>query len=560
MAAIKAVAPLITIDALAEQFWAKYLCGSYAGADAAAEALLGILHKVYAQGGRDDVRAFLRSFKDQLQRQRRRAATAAAAGPPGDRAECPAFALARALAAAAERLRQFSPVKGHDKLGACVLEELRLRLYRVVTGDTFAADTAVRRQALDCCFVSMMQEEESRQRRQQRLAQQSFGSSASSGSASPTAAAGQQAPPAGQLRGTSLSFSRFKMSEKMAGLAGTDVSSWTSLWGAIMGGLLGHQAAPLMQSLLIDMYAGGLLGHAAGPVRGGGGGFSSRVEKSGPKGAACAAGGPSALPSAACDAPAAAATAAPGQPPEERRGSGGAGDDAVTQSSSDTGGAAAAAAAAAAPAAPQRESAGGGGIAGRVGGAAAFAGRFAAAVKSGARGRMAQVKDRLSRDGSCGGSEGSGPSTPGTTATVVFAPTAAGEGAASAVAGEPGGARWPEPCKAPGHGAGAQDARELAAGGEGGGPGVPNGWVQFGPEPMASPAGRLQLTASSCPPGPAAAAAAPSGGGGDASDGMPPGACHHRRGSSHTLHFWEDESVSWAQEDGGAGKAAALAH
>jgi len=75
--------------------------------------------------------------------------------PPSTRAAVAAavFALVRGLAVAAERLRQFSPVKGHDKMGAVVLEELRFRLYRLITGETFGADTAVRRRALDCCFV-----------------------------------------------------------------------------------------------------------------------------------------------------------------------------------------------------------------------------------------------------------------------------------------------------------------------------------------------------------------------------------------------------------------------
>lgn len=84
-------------------------------------ACAGILSKVYSQGGREDVRTFLRGIKEQV-------------APPAVRAAAtgPVFALAAALAAAAERLRQFSPVKGHDKLGSCVLEELRLRLYRVV--------------------------------------------------------------------------------------------------------------------------------------------------------------------------------------------------------------------------------------------------------------------------------------------------------------------------------------------------------------------------------------------------------------------------------------------
>ena len=89
-----------------------------AGAPAA-----GILLRVYSQGGREDVRTFLRSIKEQLAPQHARAAAAA-----------PVFALVGALAVSAERLRQFSPVKGHDKLGSCVLEELRLRLYRVVGG------------------------------------------------------------------------------------------------------------------------------------------------------------------------------------------------------------------------------------------------------------------------------------------------------------------------------------------------------------------------------------------------------------------------------------------
>lgn len=104
-----------------------------------AVALAGVLCKVHANGGRDDVRAFLRTVKSQLV-------------PPTAR-RAPAFALLLALAAAAERLRQFSPVKGHDKLGGVVLEELRMRLFRVVTGDTFAGDTLARRAALDCCFL-----------------------------------------------------------------------------------------------------------------------------------------------------------------------------------------------------------------------------------------------------------------------------------------------------------------------------------------------------------------------------------------------------------------------
>lgn len=181
--------PHITVEALAASFWTKFLTGgAYGGPDAAAEALLGappllwpapgsshpqpcraaaclqqraastqivsqlpglpqphagILGRVYAQGGRDDVRAFLRGIKDQLAHP----ATRAAAGPP-------IFAVAASLAVAAERLRQVSTVKGHAKLGSVVLQELRLRLYRVVTGEAFASDTATRRLALDVVFVA----------------------------------------------------------------------------------------------------------------------------------------------------------------------------------------------------------------------------------------------------------------------------------------------------------------------------------------------------------------------------------------------------------------------
>lgn len=41
------------------------------------------------------------------------------------------FALLSALIDAAERLRQFSPVK--EQLSAAVLEEVRFRLYRIVS-------------------------------------------------------------------------------------------------------------------------------------------------------------------------------------------------------------------------------------------------------------------------------------------------------------------------------------------------------------------------------------------------------------------------------------------
>jgi hypothetical protein len=85
-----------------------------------------VLNKLYLQAGRDAVRTFLRSIKEQLAP---RLPAARAPAPPAA-----VFALASSLAVAAERLRQFSPVKGHDKLGAVVLDELRLRLFRIVSG------------------------------------------------------------------------------------------------------------------------------------------------------------------------------------------------------------------------------------------------------------------------------------------------------------------------------------------------------------------------------------------------------------------------------------------
>ena len=289
---------------------------------------------MYAQGGRDDVRAFLRGVKAQL-----------LLAPPGAAAATvapPLFALAAALAVAAERLRQLSANRAHVKLAAVVLEELRLRLARVVTGDAFAGDAAVRRMALDVVFSCKMQEDEARARRAERLAQQRGGGaagggdhlSASSGSplGTPTASmrrgAGAELQPHPQpqhalqlarplLSGAvgraaaALTFGQ-RVSQQMSrsGLSGPDASSWGALWDGLLGSMLGHQAAPLLASALSDLYAAGALGPGGGRAGVGVGAGSPGLARHASSKSAAAGAPAAATPAAAARGAAEAAAAA----------------------------------------------------------------------------------------------------------------------------------------------------------------------------------------------------------------------------------------------------------
>ncbi|GBF95565.1 hypothetical protein Rsub_08546 [Raphidocelis subcapitata] len=539
MAHIKVATAHVTVDALADQFWQRYLHGtSYAGPEAAAEALLGVLNKLYLQAGRDAVRTFLRSIKEQLAP---RQPAARAPAPPAA-----VFALASSLAVAAERLRQFSPVKGHDKLGAVVLEELRLRLFRIVMGDTFAADTGLRRRALDCCFVRMMQEEETRQRCQERLAAaqnscaaSDSGSSTASAASTPTTLSRSQEA-LGVQRARSLGRNL-----TIAGLTGPDTSSWGALWGSIMAGSLGHQAMPLLQSVMADLYTCGGLAAAsarssASTVR------SSSFCRLGSKSSVASSPASAAAPPPASpgrlELPDAARAAAPpvDSPPRlptgRRRASRASdGGDGVSSS-------------------PLRS---------RIGGAAAvWKGRLSAAA-SGARERMSRLGDGALR----GSSPGAGDAPGGDASSGDEAPVApsALDSELSLGDASPGPAvpapaegrdqaaqpqapqlqpQAPQPEPPPGAQAddrgakqlpGAPEAPASEAGSEEATDQLPEGWVAFGSEAEAAARGAADPPAQQ------------------------PAAGHHRRNSSRTLKFWSEESIAWGKDDGAAAAAAGAA-
>lgn len=89
------------------------------------------------------------------------------------------------------------------------------------------------------------------------------------------------ASPSSSPQARARAFGR-RVSHKMAmsGLAGPDVSSWGALWSSIMCSLLGHQAAPLLQSVISDLYAAGCLlvsaGTSAAAAAAGAGGSAGR--------------------------------------------------------------------------------------------------------------------------------------------------------------------------------------------------------------------------------------------------------------------------------------------
>eukprot|EP00879_Flechtneria_rotunda_P016304 GHRR01017059.1.p1 GENE.GHRR01017059.1~~GHRR01017059.1.p1 ORF type:complete len:166 (+),score=42.52 GHRR01017059.1:569-1066(+) len=114
----------------------------------------GMFKLVLAKGGRDELHVALQSFKPQL--------SAALKSPePARTLQIESlFALLSALTDTAERVHQFSPVK--ENISCAVLEEVRLRLYRIMVGDAFCDQHTLRRQALDLTFTSMLEERRER--------------------------------------------------------------------------------------------------------------------------------------------------------------------------------------------------------------------------------------------------------------------------------------------------------------------------------------------------------------------------------------------------------------
>ncbi|WIA41318.1 hypothetical protein OEZ86_004915 [Tetradesmus obliquus] len=254
----------VTVVEYVSEFFRKYKSRAYGksisvNAKGGADALMGMLKLVLSKGGREELRIALHCFKDQL--------TAAVNSAPATRSQQveELFALLSALVDAAERLRQFSPVK--EGLSAAVLEEVRWRLFRVLAGDGFSEAPDVRRRALDLVFLSHMREAAELQQQQQRHKQLvAGGAAAAAGPAAGIAAgiAAANAAAAGFTVGGSSgkpgspSKAARLLQRRAGGLAGPDVSSWEGLWCSL-GAMSGRRMLPLLQSVMADLYLGKLI-------------------------------------------------------------------------------------------------------------------------------------------------------------------------------------------------------------------------------------------------------------------------------------------------------------
>ncbi|KAF8056855.1 hypothetical protein HT031_006199 [Scenedesmus sp. PABB004] len=263
----------VTVGEYVNEFFRKYRTRAYgksiaANAKGGAEALMGMLKLVLSKGGREELRIALHCFKDQI--------AAALHGPLLSRhtAVEELFALLASLIDAAERLRQFSPVK--ESISAAVLEEVRWRLYRVVVGDAFVEQAEVRRRALDIVFTAYMREQALTAQQQARSRQ--LAAAPGAAAAAPTAAAAAAGPTGGSA--TSASSGRSGSPRKLmqhlgiagggrpgspskgsrlafrsGALAGPDVGSWEGLWGSLAA-MSGRRMLPLLQSVMVDHYQG----------------------------------------------------------------------------------------------------------------------------------------------------------------------------------------------------------------------------------------------------------------------------------------------------------------
>eukprot|EP00775_Hariotina_reticulata_P007741 gene7741-7940_t len=200
----------VTVREYVDSFFTKYKCRAYGktlvlNAKGGAEVLMGMLNLVLSKGGRDELRIALHCFKDQLQ--------AATNSPPAMRSHQveELLVLMSALVDAAERLRQFSPVK--ENISAAVLEEVRWRLYRILAGDAFADEVDLRRRALDLPAVNN-----------------------DSGLAHFTAD-GTLTAPAGALQ---------QQQRRQALLSGPDTSCWEGLWHSLTA-MSSRRMFPLLQ-------------------------------------------------------------------------------------------------------------------------------------------------------------------------------------------------------------------------------------------------------------------------------------------------------------------------
>ncbi|WIA21032.1 hypothetical protein OEZ85_005360 [Tetradesmus obliquus] len=248
----------VTVVEYVSEFFRKYKSRAYGksisvNAKGGADALMGMLKLVLSKGGREELRIALHCFKDQL--------TAAVNSAPATRSQQveELFALLSALVDAAERLRQFSPVK--EGLSAAVLEEVRWRLFRVLAGDGFSEAPDVRRRALDLVFLSHMREAAELQQQQQRHKQLvAGGAAAAAGPAAGIAAgiAAANAAAAGFTGGGSSgkpgspSKAARLLQRRAGGLAGPDVSSWEGLWCSL-GAMSGRRMLPLLQSVMANL-------------------------------------------------------------------------------------------------------------------------------------------------------------------------------------------------------------------------------------------------------------------------------------------------------------------
>ncbi|KAF6263301.1 hypothetical protein COO60DRAFT_489188 [Scenedesmus sp. NREL 46B-D3] len=176
----------VTVVEYVSEFFRKYKSRAYGksisvNAKGGADALMGMLKLVLSKGGRDELRIALHCFKAQL--------TAATNSTPAVRTQQveELFALLSSLVDAAERLRQFSPVK--ETISCAVLEEVRWRLFRVLAGDGFSEAADVRRRALDLAFLSHMREQAELLQQQQRHKQLVAGGAAAGPPAAGNAAA-----------------------------------------------------------------------------------------------------------------------------------------------------------------------------------------------------------------------------------------------------------------------------------------------------------------------------------------------------------------------------------